>query len=47
MIENSKYMPYKMETHLTEICSENDIYTNLLDSWHINKKTVNAPTQVP
>lgn len=39
MMENSKYMPYKMETHLTEICSENDIYTNLLDSWHINKKT--------
>lgn len=39
MSDNNKYIPYKLETHLTEICGEDPIYVNLLDSWHINKKT--------
>lgn len=33
------YHKYRMETHLKQLCEEDEIYKNLYSSWNLNKKT--------
>lgn len=38
MTKEELILPYKLETHLYEICNNNSTYANLLSVWNINKK---------
>ena len=38
-MKNELLLPYKLEQHLNEICTNNPAYENLLSVWNINKKT--------
>lgn len=39
MQKDKLVLPYKLEQHLIEMCTDNSAYVNLLSVWNINKKT--------
>lgn len=39
MSKDKLVLPYKLEQHLVEMCTDNSSYANLLSVWNINKKT--------
>lgn len=39
MQKDNIMLPYKLEQHLIEMCTDNSAYANLLSVWNINKKT--------